>query len=69
MEVMQTTQFEGTLQIKNLTMKTGISKASLTDSIKEIKKRISDNEYTIKQINTPFKENVNSKNFLIQSIQ
>ena len=55
--------------MENLGKKIGTTDISITNSVKEMEQRISDAEDMKNEINTPVKENVNSKIFMTQNIQ
>ena len=60
---------QGILEIENLHKRTGTTDSILINRIQEMEERNSDIEITIKEIDIPVKENVNSKTFMTQNIQ
>jgi uncharacterized coiled-coil protein SlyX len=55
--------------MENLGNRSEVTDASVTNRIQEIEERISGIEDTIEDIDTPVKENTNSKQLLTQNIQ
>ena len=62
------TQRETTLEIETLGKKSGSIDVSLSNKIQEIEERISDEEDSIKNIDTTIKENAKCKMILIQKL-
>ena len=62
-------QTEVRLDTENLSKKTEITEASITNRIKETEERFSDTEDTIEEINSLIKEQNKFNKFLTQNIQ
>ena len=60
-ETIQKSQRKTTLEIENLGKRSGVIDASITNTIQEIKVRISDIEDTIEKNDTKVKETANTK--------
>lgn len=63
-EAIRKTQTEGFLEMENLEMKTGTTRARFTKRIKDMKERITNIEDAITEMDISVKEKFKSKKFL-----